>query len=189
VSPRQRVVVAGAGPVGLTVAIELWRRGLKPILLDPRREIAWSSRAICISRRSQEIFRRIGINEGFFDKALPWSSGKTFHRDHLVFQFQMPFSDADRFAPGLFNPRCARIICRGVRAGSTARSGTTPSRFFRGAHRALPQRRVARVRQLGRAYVAPALESPELFRTMFLFPPELANSTATGARRVPAQQI
>lgn len=98
-SPRQRVVVAGAGPVGLTVAIELGRRGLKPILLDPRREIAWSSRAICISRRSQEIFRRIGINEGFFDKALPWSSGKTFHRDHLVFQFQMPFSDADRFAP------------------------------------------------------------------------------------------
>ncbi len=39
---------------------------------------------------------------------------------------------------------------------------------------------VERVRRLGRAYVEHALENPELFRTMFLFPPELANSTATG---------
>jgi 3-(3-hydroxy-phenyl)propionate hydroxylase len=98
-SRGQRVVLAGAGPVGLVVAIELARRGLKPILLDPKREIAWSSRAICVSRRSQEIFRRIGITEAFFEKALPWSSGKTFHRDKLVFRLEMPFSPADRFAP------------------------------------------------------------------------------------------
>src|SRR3569832_552357 len=91
--------LAGAGPVGLVVAIELARRGLKPILLDPKREIAWSSRAICISRRSQEIFHRIGITKVFFDKALPWSSGKTFHRDKLVFRLEMPFSRTDRFAP------------------------------------------------------------------------------------------
>ena len=37
-----------------------------------------------------------------------------------------------------------------------------------------------RVRQLGRAYVDHAVNNPELFRTMFLFPPELANTTATG---------
>jgi AcrR family transcriptional regulator len=36
------------------------------------------------------------------------------------------------------------------------------------------------VRRLGRAYVEHALANPELFRTMFLFPPELPNSTATG---------
>lgn len=95
----QNVVLAGAGPVGLVLAIELARRGLKPILLDPKREIAWSSRAVCVSRRSQEIFRRIGITERFFDKALPWNSGKTFHRDKLVFRLEMPYSHTDRFAP------------------------------------------------------------------------------------------
>lgn len=39
---------------------------------------------------------------------------------------------------------------------------------------------IERIRRLSRAYVEHALTSPELFRTMFLFPPELANSTATG---------
>jgi AcrR family transcriptional regulator len=39
---------------------------------------------------------------------------------------------------------------------------------------------VERVRMLGRAYIDHAVANPELFRTMFLFPPELANTTTTG---------
>lgn len=39
---------------------------------------------------------------------------------------------------------------------------------------------VERVRKLSRAYVDHAIANPELFRTMFLFPPELANTTTTG---------
>lgn len=98
-SQRPEVLIAGAGPVGLVTAIELARRGIRPVLLDSKEEIVWSSRAICISRRSQEIFRRIGVSQSFFDKALPWNSGKTFHRDRLVFRLEMPFGPADRFAP------------------------------------------------------------------------------------------
>lgn len=37
-----------------------------------------------------------------------------------------------------------------------------------------------RIRQLCRCYVDHALDNPELFRTMFIFPPELAVSAATG---------
>lgn len=98
-SRRQTVVVAGAGPVGLVAALELARRGLRPILLDSKAELSWTSRAVCISRRSQEIFHRTGISPAFFEKALPWSRGRTFHRDRLVFELEMPFSDDDRFAP------------------------------------------------------------------------------------------
>jgi hypothetical protein len=36
------------------------------------------------------------------------------------------------------------------------------------------------MRSLGKAYVDHALTNPELFRTMFLFPPELAVSESTG---------
>lgn len=96
---RHVVVVAGAGPVGLVTAIELARRGLKPILLDAKLEVNWTSRAVCISRRSQEILHRVGVTEEFFKKALPWNRGKTFYRDRLVFELDMPSTTDDRFAP------------------------------------------------------------------------------------------
>ncbi|WP_343896985.1 FAD-dependent monooxygenase [Craurococcus roseus] len=96
---RAAVVVVGAGPVGLVAAIELARRGLRPVVLDAKPGIAWSSRAICISRRSQEILDRIGAGPAFAAKALPWSRGRTFHRDRLVFRLELPHAPDDRHAP------------------------------------------------------------------------------------------
>jgi 3-(3-hydroxy-phenyl)propionate hydroxylase len=93
------VLIVGAGPVGLALAADLSRHGRRPIILDGKSEISWSSRAICLSRRSQEIFDRIGAGSAFAAKGLPWSRGKTFYRDRLAFELQMPFSPDDRHAP------------------------------------------------------------------------------------------
>jgi len=93
------VAVVGAGPVGLVMAIELARRGIRTVVFEAKKEVSWSSRAICISRRSLEIFKRIGIVPSFFEKALPWNSGKTFYRDQLVFELRMSHSTEDAFAP------------------------------------------------------------------------------------------
>lgn len=96
---RTTVAIVGAGPVGLIAAIELARQGLKPVLLDAKDAIAWSSRATCISRRSLEIIERIGAGAAFAAKALPWFRGRSFYRDHLVFRLEMPHAPGDRHAP------------------------------------------------------------------------------------------
>jgi 3-(3-hydroxy-phenyl)propionate hydroxylase len=46
------VVVVGAGPVGLSLAIDLAQRGQAVVLLDDAARIGEGSRAICLSTRS-----------------------------------------------------------------------------------------------------------------------------------------
>ena len=45
------VVVVGAGPVGLSLAIDLAQRGQGVVLLDDADRIGEGSRAICFSKR------------------------------------------------------------------------------------------------------------------------------------------
>lgn len=103
---RPLVAVVGAGPVGSLAALELARHGLRVVVLDARDEISWTSRAICISRRSLEMLDRAGVGETFTKKGLPWSKGKTFHRDRLVFRLEMPYSREDRHAPFINLQQC-----------------------------------------------------------------------------------
>ncbi|MGH7103782.1 MAG: FAD-dependent monooxygenase [Acetobacteraceae bacterium] len=103
---RAGVVVVGAGPVGLVAAIELARQGLRPIVLDAKEGIAWTSRATCISRRSLEILDRIGAGAAFDAKALPWSRGRSFYRDRLAFRLEMPYAPGDRHAPFVNLQQC-----------------------------------------------------------------------------------
>ena len=55
------VVVVGAGPVGLSLAIDLAQRGQKVLLLDDADRIGDGSRAICFSKRSLEFWDRLGV--------------------------------------------------------------------------------------------------------------------------------
>jgi 2-polyprenyl-6-methoxyphenol hydroxylase-like FAD-dependent oxidoreductase len=57
------VVVVGAGPVGLSLAIDLAQRGQSVVLLDDADRIGEGSRAICFSKRSLEYWDRLGIVE------------------------------------------------------------------------------------------------------------------------------
>jgi 3-(3-hydroxy-phenyl)propionate hydroxylase len=100
------VAIVGAGPVGSLAAVELARNGLQVVLLEARADIEWTSRAICISRRSLEILDRAGVGEAFTDKGLPWSKGKTFHGDRLVFRLELPHAPEDRHPPFINLQQC-----------------------------------------------------------------------------------
>src|ERR1700738_2543163 len=53
------VVVGGAGPVGLSLAIDLAQRGVAVVLLDDADRIGEGSRAICFAKRTLEIWDRL----------------------------------------------------------------------------------------------------------------------------------
>jgi len=55
------VVIVGAGPVGLSLAIDLAQRGQRVVLLDDADRIGDGSRAICFSKRSLELWDRLGV--------------------------------------------------------------------------------------------------------------------------------
>lgn len=83
------VVVVGAGPVGLSLAIDLAQRGQGVVLLDDADRIGEGSRAICFSKRSLEFWDRLGIGQRMVDKGVVWSVGRIFHGATQLYQFDL----------------------------------------------------------------------------------------------------
>ena len=66
------VLIIGAGPVGLTLAIDLARRGVGVAMLETRRRgEAPSVKCNHVAARSMEIFRRLGVAPALRDAGLP----------------------------------------------------------------------------------------------------------------------
>lgn len=93
------VVIVGAGPVGLIVAMELGRRGIRTVLLEAIETVSPGSRATCVSRRSMEIMLQNQCDEPFVSKALMWTEGSSFYRDQMVYRLRMPHSADERYFP------------------------------------------------------------------------------------------
>lgn len=86
---KHEVAVVGAGPVGLTMTIDLIRRGIDAVLLEEREHLSDGSRAICFAKRTLEIFSRLGAGGEMLDKGVTWSKGKVFHRERLLYEFDL----------------------------------------------------------------------------------------------------
>lgn len=86
---RRPVVVIGAGPVGLGVALDLALHGVPSLVLDDDDTVSVGSRAICWSKRTLEILDRLGVGQPMVDKGITWNVGKVFFRDHQVYEFNL----------------------------------------------------------------------------------------------------
>lgn len=85
------VVIVGAGPIGLALAIDLGLRGHKVVVLGKFDFIAAGSKAICYSKRSLDILDRLGVGEAAVERGVTWNVGKVFWKDRSepVYQFDM----------------------------------------------------------------------------------------------------
>ncbi|RZL90400.1 MAG: FAD-dependent oxidoreductase [Variovorax sp.] len=86
---RHPVVVVGAGPVGLALAIDLAQQQVPVVLLDNDHKLSTGSRAICFSKRSLEIFDRLGCGQPMADKGVSWKVGRVFLRGDELYSFDL----------------------------------------------------------------------------------------------------
>ena len=83
------VVIVGAGPVGLTCAIDIARQGVRVVVLDDDDTLSTGSRAICFAKRTLEIWDRLGCGERMVEKGVSWNVGKVYFQDDLVYRFDL----------------------------------------------------------------------------------------------------
>jgi 3-(3-hydroxy-phenyl)propionate hydroxylase len=83
------VVIVGAGLVGLTLALDLAQRGVRSVVLDEDDTASTGSRAICVAKRSLEIFDRLGLGERMLDKGVVWNTGRVFFRERQIYDFDL----------------------------------------------------------------------------------------------------
>ncbi len=96
------VVIVGAGPIGLSLAIDLAQRGVKSVLLDDNNIVSTGSRAICWAKRTLEIFDRLGVATKMMAKGITWETGKLFNGDEEVFSFNLLPDKGQKF-PAFIN--------------------------------------------------------------------------------------
>ena len=99
---RRPVVVVGAGPVGLALAIDLAQQQIPVVLLDNDNTLSTGSRAICFAKRTLEIFDRLGCGDRMVEKGVSWNVGRVFFKKEQIYTFDLQ-PEAGHARPAFIN--------------------------------------------------------------------------------------
>lgn len=99
---RRKVVIVGAGPVGLAAAIDCQLQGLNALVLDDDDTVSVGSRGLCYAKRTLEILDRLGVASAVRNKGVEWNVGRTYFRKEEVFNFNL-LPAPDHKHPGMVN--------------------------------------------------------------------------------------
>jgi 3-(3-hydroxy-phenyl)propionate hydroxylase len=89
---HHRVLIVGGGITGLTLACALAQLGVDCVLLDEDNTVGVkgaSSRGICYTQKSLEIFDKLGIYQRIKAKGIQWSVGRTFAGEDEIYRFDL----------------------------------------------------------------------------------------------------
>lgn len=83
-SQTTQVVIVGAGPVGVTAAILLARRGVRSVLLERHRDVYPLPRAVAVDDEARRILQAVGVHEEFAAIARPAKGLRLLDARHRV---------------------------------------------------------------------------------------------------------
>lgn len=83
------VIIVGAGPVGMTLALDLSSHGHRVLVLDDDHTLSVGSRAICFAKRTLDIWDRLRVADRMVRKGISWNTGRVFFRDDEVWRFDL----------------------------------------------------------------------------------------------------
>ncbi|MDD9978117.1 MAG: FAD-dependent oxidoreductase [Boseongicola sp.] len=86
---RHPVVIVGAGPVGLALALDLGQRGTPTLVLDDHEGPGAGSKAICFAKRTLDIAHRLGAAKKMVEKGVVWNVGRVFYGGEQLFEFNL----------------------------------------------------------------------------------------------------
>ena len=86
-----QVVVVGGGPVAMSAALLLAELGIESVMLEakPGRDPV-GSKALCMQRDVLDILDRVGVAEPLVAEGVTWNLGRTYYREHELFQITFP---------------------------------------------------------------------------------------------------
>jgi 3-(3-hydroxy-phenyl)propionate hydroxylase len=96
------VLIVGAGPTGMTAALELAHFGIRSILLDEDHQLSEGSRAIAYSADTLAAWEKLGAADAMLAKGVAWSVRHTFYREHELYTQTFP-QPGTGFLPRFFN--------------------------------------------------------------------------------------
>ncbi len=102
---RLPVLIVGAGPIGMALALGLAHYGIRSLILDDDDKLCDSSRAVCIQRHTLQIFERLGVVEPMMTKGVTWTLGRVFFGERELFQITFPGSSDEKYPPFINLPQ------------------------------------------------------------------------------------
>ncbi|WP_298486916.1 FAD-dependent monooxygenase [uncultured Maribacter sp.] len=88
---KHSVVIVGAGPTGLTSALDLANRGIPSVIISREKSVSIGSRALCFSKKTLEVVNRLNhsASKKMIEKGVTWNIGKVFYKEDEVYKFNL----------------------------------------------------------------------------------------------------
>src|SRR5512142_1481736 len=96
------VLIVGAGPTGMTAALDLAHYGIPSLLLDEDHVLSEGSRAIAYSATTLATWEKLGAVDAMLAKGVAWSVRHTYFREHELYTQNFP-PPGPGFLPRFFN--------------------------------------------------------------------------------------
>ena len=94
------VVIVGGGPVGMTAALLLAKFGVGSLILEATEQRdPIGSKALCMQRDVLDVLERVGVGDKLLEEGVTWTLGRTYYRDHELFQITFPEVGDNHFPP------------------------------------------------------------------------------------------